>query len=425
MKPKNEFQRQVLDASQRLPKITPAQVRWAKKNCIRHIGKRTAKGVITCTECGHSWPGDGYLADTLTNCRCPNCDTALKVETTRRSKFDDYEYLCIVTTFEGFQVLRFLYVECWMKAGEKARYAHLEAVQRWIAPDGRFATVARLRPMGYFVHGWSWGSDLEIRPEKDAYNITPTCIYPRHRIIPELTRRGYKGAFGKLTPFELMKTLLTEPKAETLLKAGYRELLQYFLFHSRNINNYWPSIRIAIRNGYPIEDAGMWADYIDLLRETGRDLRNAHYVCPADLKAGHDRYAAIRRAQIENEQIERKRRQALEDEARFRELKARFFGIEFTDGTISVRVLESVEEVMQEGDAMHHCVFTNSYHLRPDSLILSATIAGERLETIEFSLSRLAVLQCRGVCNGTTSYHSQIVDLVNKNASLIQKRMVA
>jgi hypothetical protein len=49
MKPKNKFQQQVLDASRRLPKITDAQVRWAYKNCIQHYGRRTAKGVITCT----------------------------------------------------------------------------------------------------------------------------------------------------------------------------------------------------------------------------------------------------------------------------------------------------------------------------------------------------------------------------------------
>jgi predicted nucleotidyltransferase len=90
-----------------------------------------------------------------------------------------------------------------------------------------------------------------------------------------------------------------------------------------------------------------------------------------------------------------------------------------------VRVLESAEEVMIEGERMHHCVFTNSYHLREDSLILSATIDGKRIETVEFSLSRLAVLQCRGVCNTETEYHKRIVALVNSNASLIQKRIAA
>ena len=51
------------------------------------------------------------------------------------------------------------------------------------------------------------------------------------------------------------------------------------------------------------------------------------------------------------------------------------------------KVLDSVEAIRQEGEAMHHCVFTNEYYLKADSLILSATIDGKRIETIEVSPS--------------------------------------
>lgn len=425
MKPKNKFQLQVVRASRKLPKITQAQIDWAYRNCIEHIGRRTEKGVITCTECGHVWQGAGYLVETMTDCHCPNCNTRLKVETTRKRVFYDYEYLCIITACEGFQVLRFLYVECRAKAGEKPYYSHTEAVQRWIASGGRYATIARLRPMGYFVHGWSYSSTLELRPDKSMYNITPTCIYPRQKFIPEIARSGYKKPFGKLTPFDLIHALLCEQKNETLLKTGQEKLLHYFVYNSRDVNDYWPSIRIAIRNRYEITDASLWVDYLDQLRFFGKDLHNAKYVCPADLKAEHDRYAAKRRAYHEQQQIEKKKEQTKQFEQQFREMKGKFFGIEFTDGTIHVRVLESVEEVMIEGERLHHCVFTNNYHLREDSLILSACVGGERIETIEFSLSRLAILQCRGLQNGTTPYHSQIIDLVNRNIPVIQKRIAA
>jgi hypothetical protein len=164
-------------------------------------------------------------------------------------------------------------------------------------------------------------------------------------------------------------------------------------------------------------------DYIDQLRFFERDLHNAYYVCPADLSAEHDRYVAKRQAFHERQEIERKLEQATEWEERFREMKARFFGIEFTDGTISVRVIESVAEMMIEGVKMHHCV--GGYHDHDDSLILSATLDGERLETVEFSLSRLMVVQCRGLCNGTTPYHRQIIDLVNRNIPAIRQRLAA
>ena len=74
---------------------------------------------------------------------------------------------------------------------------------------------------------------------------------------------------------------------------------------------------------------------------------------------------------------------------------------------------------------MHHCVYSNEYYLKPNSLILSATINGKRVETIEVSLKTLKVLQSRGVCNKNTEYHDRIIELVNKNKRLIRKRMAA
>ena len=110
-------------------------------------------------------------------------------------------------------------------------------------------------------------------------------------------------------------------------------------------------------------------------------------------------------------------------ERNYRKAKAKFFGLAFSDGHIAVRVLESVRELIAEGKAMHHCV--GSYHNKADSLILSATMDGRRLETVEVSISQLKVIQCRGVCNGKTEYHDHIVKLVNSNMPLIQERMAA
>ena len=108
MKPRTKFQQSVVAASKHLPPLTPAQIEWGYKNCIEHIGRRTPKGLITCTECGHTWQSEnGELTDNLLGCECPHCHTTLKVETTLRRKFNDYEYLCIVTRCKGFQVLRF------------------------------------------------------------------------------------------------------------------------------------------------------------------------------------------------------------------------------------------------------------------------------------------------------------------------------
>ena len=94
-----------------------------------------------------------------------------------------------------------------------------------------------------------------------------------------------------------------------------------------------------------------------------------------------------------------------------------------TDGLIIVKVLQSVDEFYEEGKAMHHCVYTNAYYNDENSLILSARIDGERIETVEVDLQTLKVVQSRGVCNSNTEYHDRIIKLVEDNAEQIRQRM--
>ena len=110
-------------------------------------------------------------------------------------------------------------------------------------------------------------------------------------------------------------------------------------------------------------------------------------------------------------------------EEKYRKLKGRYFGLSFADGDITVQPLQSVAEFAEEGDAMHHCVFEMGYYKNPHSLILSARIAGKRIETIEFDLKTLKVAQSRGVCNSNTPYHDRIIALVESNADKIRKLM--
>lgn len=423
MKPRNKFQAEIVALSKRLPKITATQQRWAEKNCFEHYARKTQKGIVSCLECGGEWTDKHLTAEKTV---CPHCGMELTVKETRAYKFKQVEYLCIVTKCADFQVLRFFYIESNTRKGESAYYFCREVVQRWITPNGKFATMAMLRPLFGFYDYWQWSSELEIRPEKELYDIMPSCTYPRMNLLPEVKRNGFRGEFYNLTPFEMFHTLLTENKAETLLKTGQTALLRHFVrSHSRSIDRYWSSIRIAIRNGYNVEDGSIWSDYIDLLSFFGKDTNSPKYICPDDLHREHDRYVAKKQAHYEKERQEQQRQKARENEERFREMKAKYFGIAFSDGAIEVRVLESVDEFYEEGKAMHHCVFTGDYFLRPDSLVFSATINGKRIETIEVSLKTLKVIQSRGVCNSNTEHHNRIINLVNKNKNLIRQRIAS
>ena len=111
--------------------------------------------------------------------------------------------------------------------------------------------------------------------------------------------------------------------------------------------------------------------------------------------------------------------------AEYSKAKGQFFGVQFSDGSILVSVIENVAEMMEEGDELHHCVFTNEYYKKPDSLILSTRKDGKRLETIEISLKNMSVSQCRGLLNKNTEFHDKIVNLVQRNISLIQQKAIS
>lgn len=428
MKPRTRIQREVVRLSDGLPDLTRKQVTYAFKHCFKHYAHRTKGGIMTCTECGHRWKSGHRLAESVCGCTCPHCGKMLEVLDTRKRVLKDTEYYSVVMTRNGYQVLRYFLASVIRRVGKPAEYSLIEVVQWWVAPDGRREVIARLRAMHTMYYDlWTEWSAMELRANKElrAYDIDAYKIYPTKRFIPELKRNGFKGKFYKLTPLELFTAILSDNRKETLLKAGQTEMLRHSVRSARDLRNYWSAIKICIRNHYTIKDASMWCDYIDLLQHFGKDTSNAKYVCPNDLHKEHDKLVAKRDAERERQRKEEQRKKAIEDERKFKELKGRFFGIRFTDGKIEVKVLESVAEYMEEGNAMHHCVFSNSYYLKENSLILSATMDGKRIETIEISLDTLKVVQSRGVCNKQTEYHKRIVNLVNRNAGLIRQRMTA
>lgn len=134
----------------------------------------------------------------------------------------------------------------------------------------------------------------------------------------------------------------------------------------------------------------------------------------AKLRRDRERREAIRREKERRENI-----------IQFYKRMEKFFGLEITDGSITIRPLESITQFYQEGKAMHHCVYTNGYYKRNDCLILSARIGEKRIETIELSLKTLEVVQSRGACNQNTEYHKRIIGLVKKNIGLIRNRLSA
>ena len=422
MKPRNKFEKAVLEQSKYLRPITKTQSKWAFRECIDHFAYRLPKGCTTCMDCGHSWVMNKHRE----TCTCPHCRAKLQVKETYERKLQQKQYFTLLTTCGEFQVLRMYLLVVEMEKGCKASSYTLEIGQYWWNAQGRKTIVAVQRVLGRYVDTFSYCAPMAIRNDNEAYRYAAySQIYPKFKVTETLRRNGFRDDFHDIAPTVLILALLSDSRAETLMKAGRMEHLRYFLNNKSTFDACWQSYKVATRNGYEIEDIFLWCDYVDMLRRLNKDIHSPKYVCPTNLHKEHDLKQSELRRQREKEEKAEKRKKAMEDEKRFHELKSKFFGISFTDGTIRVHVLESVQEHLEEGVSMHHCVFNNAYYLKENSLILSATIEGRRIETIEVNLDTLKVVQSRGVCNKNTEYHEQIVNLVNANRKLIRQRMRA
>lgn len=346
MKPRNKFEKAVLAQSKKLRPITPIQINWAFRNCVEHYAHRLPKGRTTCMDCGHSW----VMTEQTEHCTCPECGASLKVCLTYQRKVRQKQYFTTLTTSGEYQVLRMFLLVVGMEKGVNAKSYALEIGQYWWNEQGRKAVVAIPRTLGCYIDTFSFASPFAIRNDNEAYrHISYSPIYPRYKVLSTLRRNGFNGNFHDIVPTKLIPALLSDSRAETLLKAGQYPMLRHYIRSSFDIERYWASVKICIRNGYTIADGSMWRDTIDLLRHFGKDTNSPKYVCPTDLKAEHDRLMHKRNKEIERKKLEERIRQAKKHEKAYRKLKGIFFGIAFTDGTLQVRVLESVAEFAAEG----------------------------------------------------------------------------
>ena len=359
MKPRNKFEKAVLAESKNLRQITKTQCKWAFRECIDHFAYRLPKGRTTCMDCGHRWA----MEKPTDTCTCPHCGARLQVRETFERKIRQKQYFTILTACGEYQVLRMFLLSVEMEKGCKAVSYTIEIGQYWWNAQGRKTIVAIQRVLGKYIDTFSFCSPMAVRNDNEAYrHISYSPIYPKFKTTEALRRNGFRDNFHDIAPTILIPSLLSDSRAETLLKAGRAEHLKYFLDNSRIFDACWQSYKVAIRNGYEIEDLSIWCDYVDMLRRSGKDIHSPKYVCPTDLHKEHDLRQSELRRQREKEEKAKRYKKAMEDEKRFHELKSKFFGIRFTDGTIQVHVLESVQEHLEEGVSMHHCVLCKGLH---------------------------------------------------------------
>ena len=421
MRPRNLREKHIVELNGRLRPLTTPQMNWALNSTINHYGYRLKSGMCTCMKCGHEW-----LETRNGMCLCPECGTRIEIKDTKERVIRDKSYFNVITTKEDYQVVRMFLMIVEMRKGMKAKPAFLEIGSYWIDCKGNTTVVGLQRTLGYYIDSFAFGSPLEIRRDNEAFQrISDEWVYPRIKVTDTIKRNGFKGSCHHIHPVTLFQELLTNPKAETLMKANEIELLRYLCYRPTNkadIEDYWNTIKIANRNGYKVNNSQMWIDYIKMLERCGKDIQSPKYICPAILQEAHDEYVEKVNRQRMKEQREANRKKAEADQAKFEELKGRFIGLTMTDGTIRLHTLDSVADYYDEGTKQHICVGSAGYYLKADTLVFTATKGGKTIATVEISLKDYSIIQCRAFANKVCEYTEQIAGIINANKKMIAER---
>lgn len=383
MKPRNKIQREVVAISRTLPPITDKQKQWGITHCY------TAKE--------------------------------------RTYKKTMYRYFVISSRVKNWQVCRFFQIR-----KQRQLYELIEPVRLWFNEDGHMEVESMNRfCMSGRLDSWIVDSKLTLKnipaTYKDYTQMLPISASKITSALPILKRNGLKGSFHNMQPRDVIEGLMQNNMFETLWKCKQYSLLHALAYNwNRDYNDAdkMAAVKIVLRHGYKVIDGRMWLDMIDMLERSQKDIRNPKFVCPYDLEKAHDEAMNMYHKYEERQRKIAERKKLLEDKKAARKYSiARkcFMGLKLTDGTIVIQVLPTVNAVMKEGEAMHHCVFAAEYYKKLDSLLLTAKVDGVRAETIEVDLKRYELVQSRGVCNQNSKYHDKIVNLVNENMNIIRK----
>lgn len=422
MKPKTKLQIEVWNLHQELSSQKEHEAYVISKHEFYYS---THYKNIVCLECNHSWkPTMEFWKQEVAGVDCPACRKKLRKLIFNNGLAQKVLSYSIVQVVGRFQVFR--YFSCWkiMYKNKEPVFHFRSLFEEWKDYDKDKSVIVGRIPT-WTGDGFN-SADYEVRyinprawKSGEYYRFASDINCPNASFLPRFDKYGLREDFHNCDYRYLLRKLNDYSQVETLLKANQKELLFHAVHKDGKYLTYWSQIKIVIRNKYKIDDAGTWYDYLELLKYFQKDLNNPNYICPKDLHSEHNKLVAKKTAIIERKKAEILQDKIAKDLEKFDFEKKAFYGLEFSDGVITVKVLDKIEDYYEEGKKLKHCLFTNNYHLKPDSLIFSARIANEPIETVEISLTQLKLIQARGINNNITVHHDRIVELVNKNLHVV------
>lgn len=376
------------------------EINFKPSRIFKSIGYKT-KTKISCLVCGKDFEQGND---------CPHCNSKLKVIETRKMVFEEGKYIEIIESIDDYQIIRHFYATQYAKKGQERKLVISEVIRWVINPKNKVYLLAKATAYAFYNYYWVLDSEFEIRTiNYSKYSIYPDIVYKKPKFAERFKYCQYSEKYG-VSAIDYFKLYIKHPEIEMLAKTNNGYLIHAMDMNKINIDAYRKEIITVIKNKYKIPDIQVWKDYVDNLKYFGKDTTNPKYVCPADLQKEHKKL------------IDKKDKLIYEqDNLEYIKRISRYKNLSIESNEIKISVIQDLFQMKHEGNLLGHCVFKNEYFKKKDSLILSARINDQVVETIEIDLVSKKLLQARGKSNKPSDYHDDIVNLVNKNIKKIIK----
>ena len=203
-------------------------MQWAFRECLDHYAFQLKHGQTTCMDCGHTWTTD----EDADKCVCPKCKAKLEVQRTKRQKAMSSTYFSVLTERKGLQLMRAYQMKAYYRKGQKADIYCWEVARYWMNEKGKVEVMARKRTMGIYMDTFCYDSDIELRKDNTTYqHIASFPVCPDMKVIPQIWRNGFDGAFHGIEPLTLFKAMLTDHRIETMMKQCSYRLFFIVCYH--------------------------------------------------------------------------------------------------------------------------------------------------------------------------------------------------
>ena len=339
-----------------------------------------------------------------------------------------YCYFTTCTNMQEFEITR-LY-RGYKFTDKNTDHFFFVVIMRKFSDGFKSLYFGKQRTMGGYYDCFLYNSQMEMRGVHNnfaGYNITDLFDLS---CASRTQTDGKQIACVSVNPKEIARVVCNNPVAENLYKTN--DSLFYHLLYRTYLKETCRAITLAKRHGFEFTDDNtrLWLDMVYAIIKCGKDYHNPIFIAPKDLHATHDRFIRMLIRKQEQEEIIRKNRKAEEKAKRdldyqkmYDKKRSRFFGMVLAKGSLSISVLQSIEDFKREAEHFHNCVYSNEYwnmKKHPNSLIMVATIAGNRAELIEVDLNTYQVCQSFGKYNQFTNYHDRIVRFLHRNMDTIR-----